>query len=477
MLGYIFSAVLALAPALQAVFDLRLQLAFQYSLLLGCLAWAFVRAFGGGLPAALFSRRLWPLWGAVALTLVSLAASPLRGWIFNEWATFAAGALLLACAPFLNKEEAERCSSAAAWGAWLVFAVSLLQVFVLKNFHSLTPLTNLNALALYAVMMLPLALQGRRWALAGAMLVLVIWTQSLGAALALLAAAGLYAAARLRSSGRGNAALLAALALLGAAVFYGLQAESVTSRLAWWRSAWDMFLERPLAGFGYAAFSWAHGVFQPGAMFGERSIYAHNYYLEFLAENGLPAALLWFWALLAAARRREGLARYAAVAALAHSLVDFGLSVPANFWVFCWLLASPAAEEGAVQVPRRAAGMALGFAALLFASAAALHLRSLAFEKAAARAYAAAAAGDPAAAESELSAVLAGGLLRGPALDFLGRTALATDPARAAVYYEMALLENAYDGEAWRALRRIYALPGYARQAQELEARRGRLFE
>lgn len=477
MLGYIFCAVLALAPALQAVFDLRLQLAFQYALALGCLAWAFLRAYGGGLPSALFSRRLWPLWGTVILTLLSLAASPLRGWIFNEWGTFAAGALLLAFAPFLDEGERELCSAAAAWGAWLVFAVSLLQVFVLKNFQAAPPLTNLNALALYAVMILPLALERRRWKLAGAMLVLVIWTQSLGAALALLAAAGLYAASRLKPAGRGNAALLGALALLGAAVFYGLQAESVTSRLAWWSSAWDMFLERPLAGFGYAAFSWAHGVFQPGALFREHSIYAHNYYLEFLAENGLPAALLWFWAVFAAVRRRAGLARYAAVAALAHSVVDFGLSVPANLWVFCWLLASPEGPAGEVRVPRRSVHLAFVFTVLLLAAAASLHVRSLAFEKAAARAYPSAAAGDHAAAEEELSPVLAGGLLRGPALDFLGRTALAADPARAAVYCEMALLENAYDGQAWRALRRVYALPGYERQALELEARRRRLFE
>lgn len=476
MLGYIFCAVLALAPVLQAVFDLRLQLAFQYAVVLGCLAWAFLRAFGEGLPAALASRRLWPLWGAAALSLFALAASPLRGWLFNEWGTFLAGLLLLALAPFLNTEERARCAAAAAWGAWAVFAVSLLQAFVLKNFSAAPPLTNLNALALYAVMLLPAALEWRRWALAGAMLVLVIWTQSLGAALALLAAAGFYAASRAKSSGRGNAALLGLLGLLGAAVFYGLQAESVTSRLAWWRSAWEMFLERPLAGFGYASFSWAHGVFQPGALFREHSIYAHNYYLEFMAENGLPAALLWFWALFAAARRRAGLAKYAVIAALAHSLVDFGLSVPANFWVFCWLLAEPR-EEGEIAVPaRRTALPALAFAGLLLLSAAALHLRGLAFEKARAAAYAAAAAGDPAAAEAALAPALSGGLLRGPALDFLGRLSLAADPARAAGYYEMALLENAYDGEAWRALRRVYSLPGYARQAEELEARRRGLF-
>lgn len=478
ILGYIFCAVLALAPALQAVFDLRLQLAFQYAVLLGCLAWAFLRAFGEGLPAGLSSRRIYPLAGAAALSLVAVVLSPLRGHIFNEWGNFAAGLLILAFAPFLNKEERQRTDTVAAWAAWLVFAVSFLQAFVLKNFASNPPLTNLNALALFSVMMLPAALEGRRWKLAGAMIVLMVWTQSLGAALALLAAAAFYAAARLKNLGRGNAALLGVLAVLGAAVFYGLQADSVAGRLAWWRTAWDMFSARPLSGFGAASFSWAQGVFQPAGAFREQSIYAHNYYLEFLAENGLPAALLWFWALFAAVRRKAGLVKYSVIAALAHSLVDFGLSVPANFWLFCYLLSSPEETEGAVRPSRPAAAYALALAALLVLAAAGLHYRALSFEGARTRALASAMSGDPAGAEAELRPALASRLFRGPALDFLGRVSL-TAPAsagRAAVYYEMALLENVYDAEAWRALRRVYSAPGFEGQAAELGRRRTEAF-
>ena len=41
------------------------------------------------------------------------------------------------------------------------------------------------------------------------------------------------------------------LAVLAAALFWLLQADSVAGRLAWWRSAWEMFSSRPLAGFGH----------------------------------------------------------------------------------------------------------------------------------------------------------------------------------------------------------------------------------
>jgi O-antigen ligase len=482
MLAYIFSFILGLSPALQALFDLPLQLALQRAVLAGCLAWFFLRAFGAGLPRAFIERRFFPLWAAAALTLASLLASPLRGQVFNEWGNYAAGLLIFLFASFINKEGRDRVERAVLWGAWLLFALSLLQAFVLKNFLSVVPLTNLNALALYAVMIIPLALSRGAWPLAAAMLILVVWTQSLGAALAGLAASGLYAVSR--PGGRAlkeNALPLAALAVLAAAVFYLLQYDSLAGRLAWWRSAWEMFLARPLAGFGCASFTWVSGAFQPDGAFREYSIYAHNYYLEFLAENGLPAAIAWFWLVLAAARSKTGLARYSLVAALVHSLVDFGLSVPANFWLFCWLLSSPAAEGEPVRLSRPAARAALIAALLLCAALLSLDRRSLVFERARGRALAAAIAGDFPSAEAELAPALGRGLFRAPALDFLGRLGAADRTAppgfASAVYFEMALLENRYNARAWAALRRLYSAPGFEARAAGLEARRREVFE
>ncbi len=497
MLSNIFLFILAVSPALQAVFDLPLQLAFQRAVLLACGAWLFLRAYGEGLPRGLAGKRFYPLWAAAGLSFFSLLASPFRGYVFNEWGNYAAGLLLFLFASFLNKEERGRAESAAAWGAWLVFAVSLVQAFALENFMARPPLTNLNALALYAVMILPLALERRNWYLAGAMVILVIWTQSLGAALAGLAAAGFYAVSRLKDGElKENFWLLAGLAALALPVFYLLQADSVAGRLAWWRSAWEMFLSRPLTGLGHASFTWAQAAFQPAGAFREHAIYAHNYYLEFLAENGLPAALAWFWLLFSAARARTGLVKYSVIAALVHSALDFGLSVPANFWLFCLLLSSPAGdfsgrgaeqayrgelanarmspagEEGFFRPSRRAAGAALALACLLLAALAGLDRRSLSFEKA----RALASAGGPPAAEAALRPALGSKLFRAPALELLGRINLSDKEAgpgfRSAVYYEMALLENRYSAGAWNSLRRIYSRPGLEAAAAGLERRR-----
>lgn len=479
MLAYVFSAVLAFAPLLQAVFDLPLQLAFQQSVLLVCLAWLFLEARRGGLPSGLRPRRLLPLLAAAGLSLLALVLSPFRGQVFTEWGNYAAGLLIFVFASFLRAEERETTDRAVAAGAWLLFALALLQAFVLKNFHEKPPLTNLNALALYAVMLIPFALERKSLPLAGAMLILMAWTQSLGAALAAIAAAGVYVSGRLRSRQlRENAVLLAALAVLAAVALYQLQADSVAGRLTWWKSAWGMFLARPLSGFGYAAFTWAQGGFQPAGAFREYSIYAHNYYLEFLAENGLPAALCWFWLLFSAVRARSGLVKYSLIAALAHSFVDFGLSVPANFWLFCYLLSAPVPGGEPVRVPRRALAAGLVLALLLEAALLSLDRRSLVFEEHRGLALGLARGGDPAAAENELRPELSSRLFRGPALEFLGRASLTVRGGedRAAGYFEMALLENHYNAAAWRALERLYSVPGREVQAAGLAGRRAEVY-
>ena len=504
MLAYIFLFVLGLSPALQAVFDLPLQLALQRAVLLGCLAWVFIRARGAGLPRGFADKKFSPLWAAAGLSFISLLASPFKGYIFNEWGNYAAGLLIFIFASFFNKEERGRVETAVVWGAWLVFAVSLLQAFALGNFLAKPPLTNLNALALYAVMAIPLALDRRNWPLTGALVILVVWTQSLGAVLAGLVTAGFYAASRFKGRElKENAWLLLGLAALAAPVFYLLQADSVAGRLAWWRSALEMFAARPLAGFGHSSFTWAQAAFQPEGAFREHAVYAHNYYLEFLAENGLPAALAWFWLLFAAARAKTGLLKYSVIAALVHSALDFGLSVPANFWLFCWLLSSPSEEYHTAppgtgqdspspqplpgdgpclpRFSRRAAGAAVVFAALLLAALAGLDFRSLSFEKARGRAAAAAGRKEFPAAEAELRPALGAELFKAPALELLGSLSFAdksADPGfRAAVYYEMALLENRYSASAWRALRHIYSQPGLEGSAAGLERRRLEVFK
>ena len=428
------------------------------------------------------------LWAAAALSLLALVVSPFKGYIFNEWGNYAAGLLIFVFSSFLSGQERAKTDRAVEAGAWLVFALVLVQIFFLKDLAERPPLTNLNALALYGVMVAPLALARRSWLLAAAMASFLILSQSLGAALAAFGAAAVYAAARFSSrEGSGNKWLFAALLAGAVTVIYFLQADSLAGRLAWWRSAWDMFLARPLTGFGHAAFTWAQAGFQQPGAFREHAVYAHNYYLEFLAENGLPAAAVWFCFLFGAARSRAGLIKYSVIGALLHSFVDFGLSVPANFWLFCYLAAEPAQEAAPVKERPAPGGLftfkaAFGLALLLEAALLTLNFKSLAFERARGRALAAALGGSRAAAEAQLGPYLVRGLFRAPALEFLGRLTFSGPAAgdkgfSSAVYYEMALLENPYSSQAWRSLERLYGVAGREREAAGLAARKAEVYK
>ena len=488
MTAYIFASVFLLGPALQSVFDLPLQLAFQQALILGCLAWWLLRGRGHG-AAAVFGGGNRLAWAAAALSLAALLASPFKGYIAAEWANYGCGVLIFVFAAFLAEEERALVEKAARAGGWLVFGLCLLQVFALADLTLHPPLTNLNALALYALMLLPPALaRGDRY-LAAALAVTLLLSRSVGAGFAALAAAAFYffspgVRARSRAWLFGGAATAALLLLL-------LSPDSMAGRLAWWTSALKMLAARPLCGFGYASYTWAAAAFQPAGAFREHAIYAHNYYLEFLAENGLPAAALWFWFLFSRARGLAGAAKYSVIAALVHSCFDFGLSVPVNFWLFCYLLSSPAQvtaapEQGPAPVPgRRLISASAAAACLLILLEGALllfSLRALSFSRARGEAFAAAAGGSPDGARAALRPWLAPGLFQAPALETLAalelRFALVpADLASASVHFEMALLANRYSSAAWLALGRIYKAPGFEAAAAGLAARRAGVYK
>lgn len=490
MLVYVFACVLLLAPLLQTVFDLPLQLAFQQAVLLAFLAWCGFPYSRGESLLPVFGKRFWGLWAAAAFSMLALLVSPFKGYIFNEWGNYAAGLLIFIVSSFLNKEERSKTDGALAAGAWLVFALVIAQIFILKNISQNPPLTNFNALALYCLMVLPLALARKAWLLAAAMAALVVISQSAGGALAGFGAAGIYSAGRWfrGRGGTGNKLFFAGMVVSAAGVLYVLQAESMAGRLAWWHSAWHMFAARPVTGFGYASFTWAQAGFQAAGAFREHSIYAHNYYLEYMAENGLPAAAIWFAFLFYAVRARKGLVKYSVIAALLHSFVDFGLAVPANFWLFCYLAASPCEDvPGQPAAPRWGGRLLPAKAVLLLillleGALLSLNFKSLAFEKARLRAVSAALSRGRAAAQEQLRPYLAGRLFRGPALEYLGSLTIA-GPANSdkdfssAVYYEMALLENPYSSPAWRALERIYGAPGREGAAADLAARKARVYK
>jgi hypothetical protein len=96
------------------------------------------------------------------------------------------------------------------------------------------------------------------------------------------------------------------------------------------------------------------------------SIYAHQHLLETAAERGWPYLILWLGGLSVMLLRAKPALRVGVVAALVHGLVDYPLSLPGVFWLFClsaaWTL--PESEEAAaVRASKKLPAAALALAA------------------------------------------------------------------------------------------------------------------
>lgn len=494
MPALLFFSLLLLAPVLQGFWSFRTQFAFEAACLSAGGLWLFRRAFAGGAPRRGLSAGEWlPLAGAAFFSLAGAALSPVRQLVMADWWSFFFGLCVFAAAGSLWKGERRTADLGLRVAAWVMAALSLYQAFFLKSPDISASLTNPNALALFALMLLPMAMIWRDYFLLVALVIVLVWTQSVAAMLALLAAAGVYAYDNVRKQDfRKSWPLFAVLAAAGALALWQLEPKSVLDRLVWWRAALKMLADSPLFGFGQGAFAWLYPAYHRPEAAGLSSVYVHNYFLEFLAENGVLAAACWFWAVFAGLKSAAGLKRYAIVAVLVHSLADFGLAVPANFFVFCYILGTRRQEEPApAALPaappaadRKALFAAAALAALVLAQSLGMFARELRLEGMYGAGRSAFAAGDYALASSELdkAAAAAPGNPQIPRLQ--GQALLAGGIEkkdrvllfRSAAALERSLLLNPYNSGAYRDLEYVYETAGAARLKAELLGRKKEFF-
>jgi O-antigen ligase len=141
--------------------------------------------------------------------------------------------------------------------------------------------------------------------------------------------------------------------LLRSSGLTGGTGDLTSGRIAFWRSAVNIFLGHPLAGVGLDAFGNAYSSYDLSS--GKfRVEQAHNDYLQILADAGIlgfacVASFIYLFTKKALGVVREshsGFRRGAAVGAfagcvaiMAHSFVDFPLRTPANAFVFLALAA------------------------------------------------------------------------------------------------------------------------------------------
>ncbi|MBI4061449.1 MAG: O-antigen ligase family protein [Elusimicrobia bacterium] len=348
MFAGLVGTVVASGLLLRGAWDVWAQSLILFGLLFFCAVWLCLHFSAGLLPCPDTRLLAW----AAALAVMSawsawMSRVPAYAW--PAWAATAAGLALFPLIAVLDSEgraRAERFLRAAGW-------VLVLLAFYQRLRGEARPpaaLLNQNVFAGAILLLLPIASRAGDWALAGGLLICLWWTRSVGAWLGLSAALIL----RRRAAGAVAFRFGAVAGFVGLVVAYAkLQSPEILHRVEWWKAAWRMAADAPWLGLGPGAYAYALPAYAPGRP-ELSSLFAHQHILELAAERGWPYALLWLAGLAALLRPASAARRFGPVAALIHGLVDYALSVPGVFWLFCASTALAAPESGRfVNVPLR----------------------------------------------------------------------------------------------------------------------------
>lgn len=324
---------------LRGAWDVWAQSLTHLTAIAGFSLWLLGRIFVGFVPLPSRRELAW-LAALTALGLASVAASPVPGLTRPAGFNFLQALWLFLVVPAVSKDHRVWIDQGLRGAAWVLVLLAFHQHFSGAYPRAPAALVNENVFAGTALMLLPLALERGDRVLALGLLICLGWAHSVGAWLGL--ALALMTTFRRRSAVLSWAGL--ALFLIGSvAVYQKFQGPEVLHRLAWWGAAGRMILASPILGFGPGSFESLAAAFQPaGAL---RTAYAHQYFLETLAELGAPAGLLWFWGIAHCVGREASYKRFGALAVLFQSLWDYSLSMPGNLWLFAYLCASSVPES------------------------------------------------------------------------------------------------------------------------------------
>lgn len=325
--------LVAAGPLLRGAWDLWAQTLLLIGVIGGASFWLCWRVASGQVPA--FSGRVL-LWTAGLALLGGAAAffGPVWAYAAPEWRWRLAGLWVFAALSVVSDADRERIDASIHAAAWVLVILVLWQGFVEGQARPPGSMPKENIFAGTCLFLLPLAAKRRDGLLLGVLLMVMLWSRSVGAWLALACAWLVIGVHRAPTRRLG----LVLAVVCAAAVLGKFRDVAVLDRVRWWGAAWGMFLQRPWTGYGPGAFAYVMPAFSPP---GEvSSLYAHQSALESLAETGLFHTLLFFGGAAALLARGRTHRTFGALAVLIQSMWDVTLSIPANAWLFSYFAGS-----------------------------------------------------------------------------------------------------------------------------------------
>lgn len=307
----------------------------------------------------------WPAAAWLGWSLLGVAVAPDPRRSLFAWAHLCGlTAVAVLAAQLESRPDASAGFGRTAARRWMIVAVGSACVVAVCSLAGLDLLAGKNLTGAFLLLGAALAcglivaerqLPGGRWRLpVGGVLILagLLWTRSVGAWMGGGVAAATWAVARWRWRGVAGlaVALLAGVALLPSSTRDALALGNPDDpysrvRSVLWRTAARTSLDHPLFGVGLDHFGTTPEIAAPvipGTPVRRLkwTPFAHSEILQVVVESGWPAAaaLAWLMALMARAGWRQlsdpipsptrVAASLAAIAGLAHSLVDFTLHLP-----------------------------------------------------------------------------------------------------------------------------------------------------
>jgi hypothetical protein len=331
LIGLLTSAGLLLRGS----WDVWAQSALFIAASAGTAAWLLSRIVVGYVP--LPPRRLLG-WAALLAALSGVAAytSPLQAYAVPAWRVTLLGLWVFCAMAAVGKDERALIDRAVRYAGWFLVLLAWYQYFHDASDRPSSALLNQNVFAGTILMLLPLAVEQRDWFLCSMLTICLWWAHSVGAWLGL---AGALVLTRRSRESVGSYAGLAIGFVCAVLIYAKLQSPDVLHRWYWWRAAWGMAMDRPVSGFGPGTYAYvASSYFDP--KHGLSALYAHQHFLEAAAENGWLYLAVWVAGLVYFLRRGAPHKRFGALAILIQALWDYPLSIPGNFWLFCYLAAS-----------------------------------------------------------------------------------------------------------------------------------------